>query len=69
MIGLFRSKNKMVIISKTEKKVISQQTRKGPYIYDVHMERGLKICLMSPDSFAFKQSIILFIFAYGGGGR
>ena len=30
---------------------------------------GLKICLMSPDSFAFKQSIILFIFADGGGGR
>ena len=27
----------MVIFSKTNKKIISQQTRKGPYIFDVHV--------------------------------
>ena len=37
MVGLFRSNNRMVIFSKT-KKVISQQTRKGPYIYGVNIE-------------------------------
>ena len=40
MNGLFRSNSRMVIFSKTEKKIISQQTRKGSYIYDVYMERG-----------------------------
>ena len=40
MIGLFRSNCRMVILSKTEKKKKkSYQKRKGPYIYDVHMER------------------------------
>ena len=38
IICLFLSNDKMVIFSKTEKKVISQQTGKGQYIYDVHME-------------------------------
>ena len=60
MIGLFRSKNSMVVFCKTEKRFISQQTRRGPYIYDVHMEWGwgsLKICRISADSFVFKQKI------------
>ena len=30
MIGLFRSNNRIVIFSKTEKEIILQQTRKGP---------------------------------------
>ena len=38
--GLFRLSNRMVIFSKTEKKFISQQTCKEPYIYDVHIEEG-----------------------------
>ena len=38
LIGLFCSNNKMVIFSETENS--SQQTCKGPYIYDVHMEGG-----------------------------
>ena len=33
MIGLFPSNNGMVNFSKTEKKIIPQQTRNGPYIY------------------------------------
>ena len=37
--GLFRLSNRMVIFSKTEK-IISQQTCKEPYIYDVHIEEG-----------------------------
>ena len=40
MFGLFCSSSRIVIFSKTEKKFISQQTRKRPYIYDVHMEEG-----------------------------
>ena len=42
MIELFRSNNRVVVFFKTEKKYIciSQQTRQGPYIYDVHMEGG-----------------------------
>ena len=40
LIGLFRSNKGMVIFSKTEKKFISQQTCKGPYVYDIHMEGG-----------------------------
>ena len=48
IIGFFRSNNRTLIFSKTEKKKkISQQTRKGPYIYDMIIEvgwgRGLKI--------------------------
>ena len=65
VIGLFGSNSRMVIFFKTEKKFISQQTRKGPYIYDVHMEGecphqggSLKICHMSVYSFFFlKQKI------------
>ena len=38
MIGLFCSNNRIVIFSKTEKEIILQQTRKGPYIYEVNME-------------------------------
>ena len=38
MNGLFRSNNRIVIFSKTEKEIILQQTRKGPYIYEVNME-------------------------------
>ena len=41
MIGLFRSNYGMVIFSKTEKKIISQQKSKGSYIYDVHVETGV----------------------------
>ena len=60
LIGLFCSNNKMAIFSETENS--SQQTCKGPYIYDVHMEggwsqrggEGLKICHMSADSYGFK---------------
>ena len=33
MIGLFPSNNRMVNFSKTEKKIIPQQPRNGPYIY------------------------------------
>ena len=62
MIGLFRLNNRMVIFTKTEKKSISQQTRNGPYIHDVHMEVGwegsLKICYVSADSFVFKQNLL-----------
>ena len=53
----------MVIFAKTEKKLISGQTRKGPYIYEVYMEggcppgEGLKNCHISADSFVFKQKI------------
>ena len=49
-------KNRKEIFSKTGKKVISQQTCKEPYIYDIHMEvgcphgmRGYKFCHMSVD--------------------
>ena len=40
MISLFRSNNRIIFISETGKKLMSQQTRKGPEIYDVHMEGG-----------------------------
>ena len=46
-----------------QKKIMSQQTRKRPYIYDIHTEEGcprggiLKICHMSTNSFVFKQKI------------
>ena len=40
MIGLFCSNDRMVIFPKREKKSYEQQTRKGKYIYDVHMEKG-----------------------------
>ena len=56
MIGLFRSNNRMVISSKTGKKIMSQQTHKGPYIYGVHLEGrwgASKICHMSADSQLF----------------
>ena len=48
--------------SETKKKLISQQTHNGSYIYDVHMKgrwlgAGLKICHMSADSLDFKQKI------------
>ena len=60
MIGLFRSNNRMVIFSKTEQKFVSQQTRKGPYIYDFHIEvgwGGLKIRHVFANFFVFKQKI------------
>ena len=41
MIGLFHSNNRMVIFSKPEKKIISQQAHKGLHIYDVHMKGGV----------------------------
>ena len=41
MIGLFRSNNRIIFFSKTEK-FISQQTSKRPYIYDGSMERRYK---------------------------
>ena len=44
---------------------------KRPYIYEVeygHMERDLKICHMSADSFFFQTEDLLFNFADGGGG-
>ena len=40
IIGLFCLNHMMVIFSKSEKKFISQQTLKVPYIYDVHIEVG-----------------------------
>ena len=36
----FCSNSRMVIFPKREKKSYEQQTRKGKYIYDVHMEKG-----------------------------
>ena len=60
MIGLFRLNNRMVVFSKTEKKFISQQTRKGSYIYNVHTEGDggiLKICHVFANYFVFKQKI------------
>ena len=65
MIGLFRSNNRVVIFSKTEQKFVSQQTRKGPYIYDFHIEvgwGGLKIRHVFADFFLFlnKRSIVHF---------
>ena len=64
LIGLFCSNNRMVIFSETENS--SQQTCKGPYMYDVHMEGGwsqrggggLKICHMSADSYGFKLQLM-----------
>ena len=63
MIDLFWSNYGMVIFSKTEKKLISQQKSKGSYNYDVHVERGafrgvggwlgLKICHVLADFFCF----------------
>ena len=63
MVVLFRSNNRMVIFPKT-KKIISQQTCKGPYIYKVNIEVGwergrgggggyLKICQVFADFFCF----------------
>ena len=72
MIGLFHSNNRMVIFSKTEKKFISKQTRKGPYIYDAHMEEGWEgvskfvTCLQIFYFFFFLTKDLLFIFADGG---
>ena len=47
----------MVIFLK-QKKFISQQSLKGPYIYDIHMKGGggvgVKICHVFADSFVFK---------------
>ena len=37
MVGLFCSNNTMVIFSKA-KKIISQQTSNGPYIYEVDIQ-------------------------------
>ena len=45
MIGLFRSNNRIVIFSKTEKKIISQQILKGPYSYENHMVLKFVTCL------------------------
>ena len=64
MTGLFRSNIRKEIFSKTGKKVISQQTCKEPYIYDVHMEvgcphgmRGYKFCHVSVDGVVTKLVI------------
>ena len=40
MIGLLRSNSRMIMFSKTGKKLKSPQTCKRPYIYHVHMEEG-----------------------------
>ena len=43
-----------------QKKIISQQTHNGPYIYDINIEvewGGLKICQVFADFFVFKQKI------------
>ena len=65
----FCSNNRIAIFSETEKNPISQQTRKGRYIYDVHMEGG---CHDFEDSFVF-ESIdlrdLLFIFPGKEGGH
>ena len=62
-IGLFHSNNNLVIFSKTEKKIISQQTCKRSYSHDVtwkgdsHIRAAHNICHKSADSFVFKQKI------------
>ena len=66
MIGLFRSNSRMVIFSKIEKKIASQKTGKGPYMYyDVHMEGGwggLKfITCLQILLFLSKRSIVHFL--------
>ena len=43
MIGLFRLNKRMVIFKKNRKKFISQQTRKGPYIYDIRIGSGVVV--------------------------
>ena len=52
---------------------MSQQTRKGPYIYDVDIEvewGGLKICQVLADFFVFKQKIYCpFLQMEGVGGH
>ena len=40
--SLFRSNNRTEVFSKTEKKSISPKKYKGPYIYDGHLEEGLR---------------------------
>ena len=60
MICLFRSNNRMVTFSKTAKKIILQQTRKGQSIYDVHMEILL---------FLNKRSIVHFADEVDDGGK
>ena len=57
MIGLFCSSIRMKIFSKTEKKIISQRTCKGSYIYNPTWKGdvGLKACHMTADSFSFEQ--------------
>ena len=61
----------MVIFSKT-KKSISQQTPKGSYIYDVHMEEGwggdLKFCKVFVDVFVFKEKIYYSVLKIRGFG-
>ena len=39
IFGLFHSNNRMVIFSRTGKKIITANT-KGPYIYNINIERG-----------------------------
>ena len=51
----------IIVFSKTEKKFMSQQTCKGPHIWQLrgrgrtHGGRGLKICHMFADFFVLKQ--------------
>ena len=55
-IGLLGSNNRMIMFSKTENKIISQQTPKRPYIYDAHIEvelGDLKNCKVFADFFLF----------------
>ena len=77
MIGLFRSNNRIVNFSKTEKKIISLQTHKGPYIYDLHIEGGcphrwavLKfVTCLQILLFLNKKSIVHFCRWRGGGAK
>ena len=53
------------MFSKTENKIISQQTSKILYIYDAHIEvelGDLKNCEVFADFFVFKQKIHCLIF-------
>ena len=56
MVGSFRSNSRMVVFLK-QKKIMSQQTRKGPYIYDVNIEVGW---VVSKFVECFQMQILLF---------
>ena len=66
MVQIFRSNNRMVIFSKTEKRIISQETYVRDHTFMTSTWKrgggGLKICQVFPYFFLFlnKRSIVYF---------